>query len=69
MRTAKKIFAGYRRQLNNEISNYWCTEKDFIHALNQSRIELLKECADLYVPDGNPQVFRDKILNLINQIK
>lgn len=41
----------------------------YIRAVNQARKEALEAAANNYIPDGNPQVFRDKILSLINELK
>jgi len=67
MRTAKKIFEGYKRHIDG--SGYWCTEKDFIEAVNEARIEAIKESAEQIISDGNPLVAKDKILKLIDNVR
>lgn len=44
MRTAKEIFNGYKRLIDSDVSAYWCTEKDFIEAINKARVETKKNC-------------------------
>ena len=63
MKTANKYFNMYRDKPNS------VTESQFIKAINEARIDAIKECAEMYVLDGNPQTFRDKILSLINEVK
>lgn len=76
MRTAKQIFKGYRRLIDSDVSAYWCTEKDFIEAINEARKEAFKKSAEQIhgtVYNGNGDEMQDyykgEILKLIDQIK
>lgn len=73
MRTAKQIFNGYKRMIDAEGAAYWVTEKDFITAINEARIEAVKKCADKLDNVSQNKEYNDKvkqsILNLINSIK
>lgn len=78
LKTAEEIFKGYRRQLDG--SGYWCTEADFIKAINEARIAAIKECAELAKVSGHwyngefilykpISVSKQSILNLLNEVK
>lgn len=49
------------------ISKLLC--KKIEEMINDARKECLKEAALQIIPDGNPMVAREKILNLIDQLK
>jgi hypothetical protein len=58
-----------KRLIDSETSSYWVTAKDFKQAINEARKEAVQECLRHYVPDGNPQVWRDKIIGILKSIK
>lgn len=71
MRTAKNFFNGYKRLIDSDVSAYWCTEKDFIKAINEARIEAIKECAEINstLIDGKFTAQKTLILSLIEHVK
>lgn len=62
MRTAEEYYKDY---CLSHLSN----KNAFIETINEARSEAIKECSDKIIIDGNPEIAKQKILLLINELK